>query len=137
MTEPTGPSLKYQDEAQPYDLRRDAITGEVWPCPPKSSEESDDGFPGTPPPEDSSTESDAPPAEVSSKRPDLADEDNSSYSSEEDAEIGYDPDVAKAAKRRKLKTAAAGGKPSGEYTLCCQHFILILFCIYSIINNIF
>ena len=112
MTEPTGPSLKYREEVQTYDLRTDPITGEVWACPPKSSEQSDDGYiPDTPPPEDSTPESDAPPAEDSSKRPDIADEDNSSCSSGEEADIGYDTAVAKAAKRRTSQTSAAGGKP--------------------------
>ena len=111
VTKPTGPSPTYRGEVQAYDLGTDPIPGEVWACPPKSSEESDDGFPGTPPPEDSTPESDAPPAEVLSKRPDLADEDNSSYSTEDDAELGYDPAVAEDAKRRASQTSAAGGKP--------------------------
>jgi hypothetical protein len=85
-------------------------------------------------------------------RADLSGQDGSSSSSEEDAKKRNIPTslvidgekskprgerVAKAVKRRKLQTAAAGGKPSGEYTLCRQHFILILLCIYSIIINIF
>jgi len=111
VTEPTGPSPTYRGEVQAYDQGTDPIPGEMHACPTKSSDQSDDGFPGTPPPEDSATKSDAPPAEVSSKTPDLADEDNSSYSSEEEGEIGYDPDVAKAAKRRASQTSAAGGKP--------------------------
>ena len=74
--------------------------------------------------------------EDSSKRPDTPDEDGSSSSAEE-ANFNFGEPVAKAAKRRKLRTSAAGGKPSGEYTLCRQHFIPILLCIYSIIINIF
>jgi hypothetical protein len=133
MTESAGLSLKYLDEAQT--LWRDPKTGLVWACAPKSSEESDTGFPGTPP-EDSSTESDAPPVEDSSKRPDPADGDGSSSSAEE-ANFDSRENVGKGAKRRKLRTSAAGCKPLGEHTLCRQHFILILLCIYSIIINRF
>ena len=52
--------------------------------------------PDTPPKEDSSTDSDAPPVEDSSKRPDTPDEDGSS-SSPEEANFTFGEPVAKAA----------------------------------------
>ena len=69
VTEPTGPSPTYRGEVQAYDLGTDPMTGEMYACPTKSSEQSDDGYvPNTPPLEDSTPESDAPPAEVLSKK---------------------------------------------------------------------
>jgi hypothetical protein len=157
-TESDGPYLKYLDEAPKF--WKDPEVGLLWPsCPPTHKEDSTTMSAG-PPGNDPHKVSTGIPEKDSSSKPDTPD--NSSSSEEANVEgenysIPRGNRVANAAKRRKLQTAAAkrrraqtaaakrrrsqtsvaGGKPSGEYTLCRQHFILVLLCIYSIIINIF